>query len=248
MGFTRHPVIMFVRTLTFYAGYVVATVVWGSLGVVFGWLLPPRARFMFIIVIWTQIVLVWLRLTCSVRIVVEGLANLPKDGVCVVLSKHESSLETLILQRYFAPVANVIKRELLFIPFFGWAFWMVNPIAINRSRPASALKAVLHQGKDRLAQGISVVLFPEGTRSPSGQLGEFHRSGAALAISAGVPVLPVFHNSGSCWPPRRFLKRPGTVRVLIGPPIETNGKTANIVNQEARDWIALCVANTEVGA
>lgn len=245
MGLTSHPAVMSMRTLAFLAGYVILTVIWGSLGVLFGWLLPFRARFIFIIVIWTRMVMVWLRLTCGVRIVVEGLENLPKHGAYVVLSKHESSMETLLLQRYFAPVANVIKRELLFIPFFGWAFWMLKPITIDRSRPANALKKVLHQGKHRLAQGMVVVLFPEGTRTKPGELGDFHRSGAALAASADVPVVPVFHNTGTCWPAGRFLKRPGTVRVLIGAPIETAAKTPAAITQQARDWIVLAMANAE---
>ena len=227
-----------VRALAFYAGYTVVTILFGSLGSAFGWALPFRLRFNLIIVGWARTVLAWLRLTCNVRISVEGLHHVPKDRGCIVLSNHESSIEALVLQCCFAPAATVVKRELLMIPFFGWTYWMLKPISINRNRPIEAFKEVLRQGKQRLLDHMAVVLFPEGTRGQPGELRPFHRSGAALAVAAAAPVVPVFHDSGRCWPARTFLKYPGNVRFVIGPPIETTGQEVDAVNQKARDWVA----------
>lgn len=227
----------FFRTLAFFVGYVISTLVWGSLSVLVGWMLPYHVRFYFIIVIWTRIILLWLGFTCNVRINVEGLELIPAGG-CVVLCKHESTLETLFLQDLFAPVTTVIKRELLFIPFFGWAYALLRPIAIDRKKRTFALEEVMRQGKKRLADGINVALFPEGSRTEGGHLGVFQRGAAALAIAANVPVVPVCHNSGQCWRAHQFLKQPGQVTFVIGQPIAVAGKKPSEVSDEARNWMS----------
>lgn len=224
------------RSIAFIAGYVVLTVVWGSLGLLTGWLLPYRARFIYIIVVWTHLVLGWLRVTCGIRHRVRGLEQLPEHP-CVVLSRHESTWETLFLQSLFVPQATVIKRELLHIPFFGWAFSLLRPIAIDRSDARGALKALIRSGRDRLATGTWVILFPEGTRMNPGEPGKLQRGGAALASAAGSPIVVVAHNAGRCWPARRWRKYPGLIEVEISPPIDTQGKTTPQIIGEAQAWL-----------
>ena len=210
------------RAVLFYLGYTVITIVWGSLGVLTGWMMPYRARFFFIIGCWTRMCLWWLRLTCGIRHEVIGLENLPPRA-CIVLSRHESTWETLFLQTLFAPQATLIKRELLWIPFFGWAFSMLRPIAIDRRDGRKALRQLIAEGRSRLDQGVWVVLFPEGTRLAPGEHGRFQAGGAALASATGSPIVIVAHNSGAFWPAHAFRKHAGSIQVVISKPIETTG-------------------------
>jgi 1-acyl-sn-glycerol-3-phosphate acyltransferase len=214
-----------VRAIAFYVGYTLVTIIWGSLGTVFGWLLPFRLRFRMIIGCWTGFCLWWLRVTCGIRHRIHGLEHLPTEP-CIVLCRHESTWETLFLQQLFSPQSTLIKRELLHIPFFGWAFRTLRPIAIDRRQQRKALRTLISEGKQRLDDGIWVVLFPEGTRMPAGQSGRFQPGGAALAAATGAPILLVAHNAGSFWPAHAFHKRPGEIQVLIGTPLETAGRTS----------------------
>jgi 1-acyl-sn-glycerol-3-phosphate acyltransferase len=230
------------RSLAFLAGYAIVTVLWGTLGILLGGLMPYRQRFVFIVVTWTRLVLGWLRLTCGIRAEVEGEDRLP-DAPCVVLVRHESTWETLFLQGLLVPQTTVIKRELLWIPFFGWAYRLLKPIAIDRSDGRGALKALVRSGRARLRDGIWVVLFPEGTRLAPGQPGRFQRGGAALATAVDVPVVVVAHDAGRYWPARRWLKQPGTIRVRISPPIDTSGRTTPEVTAEAEAWMRAAMAD-----
>lgn len=221
------------RSVLFYLGYSLATILWGSLSVLVGWVLPYRLRFQFIIGAWTRICLWWLRLTCGIRHEIEGREHIP-DQPCVVLCRHESTWETLFLQTLLAPQATLIKRELLWIPFFGWAFALNRPIAIDRSNPRNALRRLIRLGTDRLRAGVWVVLFPEGTRMPTGELGRFQVGGSALAASADVPVLVIVHDAGRYWPAHELKKTAGTIRVRIMPPFLPNGRDSKAISDEAR--------------
>ena len=225
------------RAALFYAGYIVSTVVWASLSVIVGWMLPTKARFVFVIGAWTRMVLGWLRLTCGIRAEVEGREHLP-DGPCILLVKHQSTWDTLFVQTLLSPQTTLIKRELLWIPFFGWAFAINGPIAIDRGAPRDALRQLLERGSARLRAGVSVTLFPEGSRVPWGEQRPFQAGGAALAARTGVPVLVVAHDAGRYWPAHRFRKQPGTVRVRISPPLDTQGKKHKAINTLAQDWLA----------
>ena len=143
-----------------------------------------------------------------------------------------------MFQVIFPPQIWALKREALWLPFFGWGLAATSPIAIDRSTPVRALDRLLRQGRQKLAEGRWVVIFPEGTRMPPGEQGAFHPGGAMLAVKAGVDVLPVAHDAGSYWARRGFLKKPGVIRVRIGPLVKTEGKKARAVNDEAREWIA----------
>ena len=187
---------------------------------------------------WTRATMWLLRHLNGVRVEVEGLENIPRNQAMVVMANHQSQWETFYLQLLISPQATILKRELLWVPFFGWGLALLKPIAINRSKSAQAIKTVLRVGKQRLDAGISVVIYPEGTRQAPGTLGRFNGGGASLAVHAGVPVLPIAHNSGDCWPARSIKRYPGTIRLIIGEPISVADKSTDQVKAEVRDWIA----------
>ncbi|RPI48795.1 MAG: 1-acyl-sn-glycerol-3-phosphate acyltransferase, partial [Betaproteobacteria bacterium] len=156
---------------------------------------------------------------------------------CVFLAKHQSAWETLAFQVILPPHVMVIKRELLWIPFFGWGLALMSPIAIDRGAGMRSLKQILEQGKQRLGSGFGVVIYPEGTRMTPGKRGKYQTGGAWLAVRAGVPVVPIAHNAGYLWPRNSFVKRPGHVTVSIGPPIATEGRRPDAVIDQASAWI-----------
>lgn len=197
--------------------------------------LPYRARYRFIAQ-WPRFHLWTLKHLCGIDHVVEGAEHLP-PGPAVVLAKHQSTWETLAFTRLFPPQTWVLKRELVWIPLFGWALALLKPIAINRGAGRRAVDQVVTQGRARLGEGIWVMVFPEGTRVAPGATRRWGIGGAVLAAETGYPVVPVAHNAGYFWRRRSFVKRPGTVRVAIGPAIETRGKTAEEINRAAQHWV-----------
>lgn len=197
--------------------------------------LPRMARYR-IISGWSRLVILLARRVLGIRWQVEGRENLPARP-SVILSKHQSAWETMAFQLIFPPQVLVLKRELLWIPFFGWGLALMSPIAIDRSRGVSALRTLARRGRERLAQGFWVVVFPEGTRVAPGQSRKYQLGGAWLAVEANAPVVPVAHNAGLLWPRNAFLKRPGKVTVRIGPPIDPANRDAAQINELARTWI-----------
>lgn len=187
--------------------------------------------------LWTRAAMWLLRHLNGVEIDVQGLENIPRDQPVVVMPNHQSQWETFYLQLLISPQATILKRELLWVPFFGWGLALLRPIAIDRRHGSQALKTILRVGKQRIDDGISVVIYPEGTRQPPGTIGCFTSGGAMLASRAGVPVLPVAHNSGDCWPGRSLLRFPGTIRLRIGPPIPVAGKPPKAITTEVEAWI-----------
>lgn len=230
---------MLLRSCLFALGQWLAVVVWTPVCLA-AWPLPPRRRAR-VIALWSRFALWWLRVTCSLDYRVRGRENLPAEPA-VILSKHQSAWETLAFQEIFPPQAWVLKRELLWIPFFGWGLAASHPIAIDRGSGMRALEQVIRQGRERLAQGLWVVVFPEGTRMAPAQRGQYNPGGAMLAVHAGAAVVPVALNSGDYWPRKSFLKRPGTIEVVIGPAIDTRGRKAREVAREAESWIEDTVA------
>jgi 1-acyl-sn-glycerol-3-phosphate acyltransferase len=198
--------------------------------------LPPIPRYRFV-GNWARVVMILARYVLGIEYRVSGLENLPSDGPAIVMSKHQSAWETIAFQMIFPPLAFVLKKELLRIPFFGWGLAMISPIAIDRDAGREALKDLERQGQDRLAKGFWVLVFPEGTRVKPGETGKYNIGGAWLAAKMGVPVIPVAHNAGRLWPKNAFLKRSGLITVVIGPPIDTAGKKASAVNAEVEAWI-----------
>jgi 1-acyl-sn-glycerol-3-phosphate acyltransferase len=197
--------------------------------------LPRMARY-HVISGWSRLVVRLARALCGIRWSVQGREHLPARPA-VILSKHQSAWETLAYQEIFPPQVLVLKKELLWIPFFGWGLALMSPIAIDRASGRAALRDIARRGKERLAQGFWVVIFPEGTRVPVGQRHPYRQGGAWLAAQCGVPVVPVAHNAGRLWPKNAFLKRPGVITVRIGPPIATAGRDAKQVSADAETWI-----------
>lgn len=195
--------------------------------------LPARYR---VITVWTRLIVGAAEMICGIRYRVLGMDSLPLAPY-VVLSKHQSAWETLAFQLIFPQQVWVVKRELLWIPFFGWGLAMLAPIAIDRNDRRRALRQLLDQGRDRLARGYCIVIFPEGTRVAPGARAEFQPGGAWLAAKAAVPVVPVAHNSGEYWRRNAFLKYPGTITVSIGAAIETRGLSAEELNRKVEEWI-----------
>ena len=205
--------------------------------------LPRMARYR-IISGWSRLVVLLSRSVLGIDWRIEGSEHLPSRP-SVILSKHQSAWETMAFQVIFPPQVLVLKRELLWIPFFGWGLALMSPIAIDRTRGVAALRAVARRGRERLEQGFWVVVFPEGTRVRPGERRPYQLGGAWLAAASGVPVVPVAHNAGLFWPRNAFLKRPGTVTVRIGPTIDAANRDPKTVNEMAEAWIeeqqkALC--------
>lgn len=197
--------------------------------------LPRMTRYR-IISGWSRLILWLARAILGIEWRVEGRENLPSRPA-VILAKHQSAWETLAFQHIFPPQVHVLKRELLWIPFFGWGLALMSPIAINRSRGVAALRAIARRGQQRLEQGFWVVVFPEGTRVAPGESRDYQPGGAWLAAASGAPVVPVAHNAGQFWPRNAFLKRPGTVTIRIGPSIDPRDRDPVTINALAKEWI-----------
>lgn len=185
---------------------------------------------------WCRLGLRLVEVICGLRYEVSGQQHIPAQS-CVVYLKHSSVWETLAAVCVFPRQTWVLKHELTWIPIFGWALALLRPIAINRSARGSAVRQVIRVGRERLAEGLFVMIFPEGTRMAPGATRRYGLSGALLAIDQQVPLIPVAHNAGDFWPRRSLLKQKGTVKMVIGPAIETSNREPAAVNAEARQWI-----------
>ncbi|UYG00097.1 MULTISPECIES: lysophospholipid acyltransferase family protein [unclassified Halomonas] len=223
------------RSLVFYLGYFTVMLACGVLFLPLTPFLPLAWRYR-LLNLYNYFVIFWFQCVCDVRYDIQGREHIP-DGPCVIQANHQSEWETVFLQVMKPPVCTVLKQELLRIPIFGWALRLLRPIGLDRSKPARAMKQVLTQGVARLQGGLSVLIFPEGTRVDPGRRKRYNKSGTVVACRAGVPVLPVAHNAGERWPGRHWVKQPGELRVRIGEPIETAGRTPDEVLAEVERWI-----------
>ena len=196
--------------------------------------LPALTRYR-IITVWTRWVMWASRVICGIRYRVIGAENIPQQP-CIILAKHQSAWETMGFQLIFPPQVWVLKKELLRVPFFGWGLAMLSPIAIDRSSRRQALQQLVDQGRQRLAAGFYIVIFPEGTRIAPGKCGKYRAGGARLAVQTGTPVLPVAHNAGLRWGKNAFLKYPGMITVSIGPLIQPDDN-AESLTRRVEDWI-----------
>ena len=222
------------RSFLFYLGVAPATVLFSLIGIV---ILPlPRRWRYFVITRWSRFAMIWLRVTCGLRWRVTGAENIPGEP-SVILCKHQSAWETITLQMIFPPQCQVLKKELLRVPFFGWGLASLNPIAIDRAAGAKALRHMLSAGRQRIADGWWVLIFPEGTRVPPGKRGRYSSGGAALAVQAQCPIVPVAHNAGAFWPRNSMRKESGVIDVVIGPPLATEGRSAADLTKEVEAWI-----------
>lgn len=223
------------RSLLFIAGMAILTFIFGFtclLTVV----LPYRMRYRFI-TYWSACNLWWLRITCGLKYQVIGKENIP-DHPCIVMSNHQSTWETMAIGPIFPPLTWVVKRELFFVPVFGWGLALTQPIALNRSAGRKAVDQLVEQGVKKIKKGRWILIFPEGTRTPPGTKRKFKIGGAMLAEKSGAPIIPVAHNSGTFWARKQLTKKSGTIKMIIGQEIITQGKTAEQINQEVSAWIS----------
>jgi 1-acyl-sn-glycerol-3-phosphate acyltransferase len=231
------PVIV-LRSCLFYIGYVPLTIAAAIVTIISSVIIPFHIRHRFTAGLWGHIVLNWLALACNLRYEVMGKENIPATP-CIILSKHQSTWETAFFQAFLTPQVTVLKKELFWIPFFGWALALSNPIGINRGKARAALKQLLEQGTQKLQQGNWVLIFPEGTRVDVGHHKPYQKGGAILAAHSGFDILPVAHNAGLFWPAHRFIKFPGVIKVVVGKPIgaaEHEHKTETL-HQLSSEWI-----------
>ena len=197
---------------------------------------PLHVRY-YLIIKWTGLVVWGARFICGIRWELEGAENLP-DGPCVLLSKHQSAWETMWIPSHMPrEVCFVYKRELHWVPFFGWGIASLKMIHIDRNQGRGAFESVVSQGSQRLAEGRWIIMFPEGTRVPVGERRPYKQGGTKLATRLEVPVVPIAHNAGHCWPRNGFIKKPGLITVSIGPPIPSIGKTSEALMLEVETWI-----------
>lgn len=227
-------IILYTRSMIYWLGFLVSTVI-VSTGAI---LVRPFGGDASLHVSrqWGHVNMFMLKWICGLEYQVEGLENVAQRNA-VVMCKHQSTWETMVLHTLLPCPRWVFKRELLMVPFFGWALACTDPIAIDRSAGRKAVKQLVEKGKDKLKRGKWVVIFPEGTRTQAGTETRYKVGGAVLAVESGYPVLPIAHNAGEYWPRHSFIKYPGCIKVRIGKLIETEGKAADQVLKETRDWI-----------
>jgi 1-acyl-sn-glycerol-3-phosphate acyltransferase len=226
---------LFLRSLLFMFLMVVATLIWAPLCFLCA-PLPYNKRY-FWTSRWNMFVIWAAKVVCGIRYQVKGYENLP-DAPVILLSKHQSAWET-IFYLYFMPrpLVYVFKKELIYIPLFGWALGLLRMIPINRSKGRDAFAQVVAHGRKRLAGGQWIIMFPEGTRTPVGEKGKYKGGGTRLAIETNTPVVPIAMNSGECWPKNSFIKKPGMITVSIGKPISPEGLNATELMQQVENWI-----------
>ncbi len=222
-----------IRSTIFYLGYLSSGIIASLLACMIGPFLGLENRLK-LFSQWPKFANWFLHLSCGIKVEVIGQENLPTEP-CVIVSNHQGQWETYSMQYLFHPMCTLLKRELLYIPLWGWAMKMLNPIAINRSKPKEAILQTLEEGSNRLKNGMYVLLFPEGTRVEAGMVGKYARSSFELAKRNGVMVLPLCHNSGDCWPAHKFIKKPGKITLIIGEPfyVEDSKRSAS----DVRKWV-----------
>ncbi len=225
---------LFLRSLFFYIGQIISIILFVPLGVI-AFPLKFETRY-HMVCQWTAFNLFWLRICCGVRYKVKGLDNIP-DKACIVMCNHQSAFETLALQLIFVPQVWILKRELLMIPIYGWGLAAMQPIAIDRGSAIKSFRQIVTQGCQKLEQNRWVIIFPEGTRVAPDEKGKYLPGGGLLAEKSGAQIIPVAHNAGYLWPRNSMIKKPGEVSIVIGPAIDSGGKTAKQITKEVETWI-----------
>ena len=224
---------LFLRSLLYFVGSIISVITITLCGLFF--VFSPYSTRQKFLSQWAIFCIWWLKITLNITTRIIGQENVNKSP-CVIISNHQSTWETLAFQTIFPAHTWVLKKELLWLPVFGWSLALLKPIIINRGDKLNAIKKVILQGSDRLNKGISVVVFPEGTRQPYNQLGEYQNGGTAIAKKTGYDIIPVYHNAGKIWPKGSFIKKPGVITIVIGKAISSSSMTSSGITEEIRNW------------
>lgn len=225
---------MLIRNILFYLGLIPVTALFAILGLLF-FFIPYQARY-YLITRWSHFFIFWAKVVGGIHYQVQGLENLPAKNA-IVLCNHQSMWETVFMQVLLPPQTWILKKSLLNIPFFGWGLRLLEPIAINRSNRAQAIDQIKTQGVERLKKGRWVVMFPEGTRVAPGAHHRFSKSGAELSLATGYPILPIAHNAGLFWPRGFWIKKKGTIKIIIGPLINPKDHHLQNLHESVEQWI-----------
>ncbi|MCG6968006.1 MAG: 1-acyl-sn-glycerol-3-phosphate acyltransferase [Chromatiaceae bacterium] len=224
------------RSLIYFAAMVISAAVFGLLIALLGAFLPGRYSDV-MATLWGKVNLWLQRVICNLRYQIAGVENLP-DGPCIIMSKHQSTWETIGLRGILRPEQSwVLKQELMRLPIFGWGLRFAKSIPIDRSAGRRSVLKVVEQGKQRLDEGRYVMIFPEGTRTAPGERRKYGVGGGVLAERTGAKVIPIAHNAGVFWRRRGVKKFPGTIQVVIGPAIESHGRKAVEIMRDVEEWI-----------
>lgn len=227
--------ILVIRASLFWIGFFISALFYGLISP-FLFFIPFPQRFK-ILLGWAKFGVFWIGITCGLKHKIIDRYKLDKNKTYIVFANHQSTYETMALPLLVPPFSWILKRELLRIPFFGWALQHSNPIAIDRNAGKSAIEQIKSIGKERLDNGLWICLFPEGTRVSPDKLGTFKLGGGILASHTEYPVIPIAHNSGEFWARHQFIKKPGVITFSIGPEISTKGKKPAEILKEAKEWI-----------
>ncbi|RLA07719.1 MAG: 1-acyl-sn-glycerol-3-phosphate acyltransferase [Gammaproteobacteria bacterium] len=232
--------IKFIRSLIFWPGFLFSIIAI-QLVLMFAWFLPYDKRYR-VLRYWNRFVLWWLKVSVNLDYKIIGAENLPNKPV-VFMIKHSSTWETIAMTVFLPPLTWILKKSILYIPFFGWGVAAMEPITIDRNKKRTAMKSIVIQGVKKLKNNTNILIFPEGTRVASHEKGTYKKGGAVLAIEAGVDIVPICHNAGLFWPKHKFTKNSGIITVMIGKTIKTAGKNRNTITCEVENWIENTLAN-----
>ena len=237
MASTKRPIVLaFIGSFVWWIFFTLSTLLISPLVVLFSFVSTSMTGYK-AATIWARFNIWSLGVLCGLKYQVQGREHIPDLSGFIMMGKHQSTWETLALAFNLPPHIWVFKRELQWLPFFGWALWSVRPIAVNRSSKVSTLEQVVAQATKRMSEGMNVMIFPEGTRVAAGTKGRYKTGGSLLAERTGKPILPVAHNAGHFWPRKGFIKNAGLITIRIGPLIETAGRSAQDINETVETWI-----------
>ena len=224
---------LLLRSLLYFVGSIISLILISFSGLLLIFAsYPTRQKYLSQ---WAIFCMWWLKITLNIKTNILGRENIINSS-CIIISNHQSTWETLAFQTIFPAHTWVLKRELLWLPVFGWSLALLNPIIINRGEKLNAIKKVIKQGADRLEKGISIVIYPEGTRQPYKKLGVYQNGGSAIAKKTGYSIVPVYHNAGKIWPKGSFIKKPGVITVVIGEAISQSNLKPSEVTENIRQW------------
>ena len=224
---------LLLRSLLYFVGSIISLILVSFSGLLLIFAsYPTRQKYLSQ---WAIFCMWWLKITLNIKTNVVGRENIINSS-CIIISNHQSTWETLAFQTIFPAHTWVLKRELLWLPVFGWSLALLKPIIINRGEKLNAIKKVIKQGADRLEKGISIVIYPEGTRQPYKKLGVYQNGGSAIAKKTGYSIVPVYHNAGKIWPKGSFIKKPGVITVVIGEAISQSNLKPSEVTENIRQW------------